>query len=117
MGLSTLTIGQKLPCLLISLAVLMLGFAGSLYSHSPGHQHVHATDKAPSEGQHEHIQLSGNNELGVDSLLHCGADILGDGDLTGTPDSNNRNRKYDSLLKGLNSYIATKAPPPPRFLS
>ncbi|MCP4185286.1 MAG: hypothetical protein GY761_18580 [Hyphomicrobiales bacterium] len=82
MGLSTLTIGQKLPCLLISLAVLMLGFAGSLYSHSPGHHHVDTTDTATPAKKHEHIQLSGNTELSVDSLLHCGADILGNVELT-----------------------------------
>jgi hypothetical protein len=102
---------------LISLAVLMLGFAGSLYSHSPGHHHIHTTDKAPPANEHEHIQLSGDNELGIDSLLHCGADILGDTGLKGTPDSTNRSPKYDRLLRTLNAYIATRDPPPPRFLS
>ena len=117
MGLSTLTCGKKWPYVLISLAVFMLGFAGSLYSHSPGHDHIHTTDKAPSANEHEHIQLSGDIELVVDSLLHCGADILSDSGLKAAIESTPCKAKYDRHLNTLTAYIATKDPPPPRFLS
>ena len=120
MAISALTSGQKWPYLLIALAVFMLAFAGSHYSHSPGHQHIHADDKhatgkAPSAPEHQHIQLSGDNQLGVDSLLHCGADILGDGGLKSMNASNRRKPKYARCHNVLVAHLSTQDPPPPRF--
>lgn len=99
------------------LAVIMLVFSGSLYSHSPGHQHIHATDHGQSAPEHRHLQLSDAYQRGIDSMLHCGADILGDGGSKEILDSNWRNLKYDTPFHILNAYHSWQDPPPPRFTS